>query len=66
MNFLKCIPNRIFFLIFILLIFCFELPAQKRARELGIEPGILTPGKWNAITDVEGVLVGQKTLIAGV
>ena len=39
--------------------------AQKRARDLGIEPGILTPGRWNAITDVKGVLVGQKTLIAG-
>ncbi len=40
--------------------------AQKRhrARELGISPGILTPGHWNAITDVKGVSVGQKTLIA--
>ena len=65
MNFLKPNPNRIFLFIFILLVFCFELPAQTRARELGIEPGILTPGKWNAITDVEGVLVGQKTLIVG-
>lgn len=36
-----------------------------RARALGIEPGILTPGKWNAITDVKGVSVGQKTLIIG-
>ncbi|MEN8227736.1 MAG: P1 family peptidase [Bacteroidota bacterium] len=39
--------------------------AQKRARDFGIEPGILTPGRWNAITDVKGVLVGQKTLIVG-
>ena len=38
---------------------------RSRARELGIEPGILTPGRWNAITDVEGVLVGQKTLVEG-
>lgn len=38
---------------------------RKRARDLGIEPGILTPGKWNAITDVKGVSVGQKTLIVG-
>lgn len=36
-----------------------------RARELGIAPGILTPGKFNAITDVKGVAVGQKTLIIG-
>ena len=36
-----------------------------RARELGIELGILKTGKYNAITDVEGVLVGHKTLIKG-
>lgn len=36
-----------------------------RIRELGINPGILTPGKWNAITDVKGVSVGHKTLIEG-
>ncbi|WP_343031358.1 P1 family peptidase, partial [Xanthovirga aplysinae] len=36
-----------------------------RARELGVEPGILTPGKWNAITDVKGVSVGQTTLVIG-
>ena len=34
-----------------------------RARAFGIEPGILMPGKWNAITDVDGVSVGHKTLI---
>ena len=39
--------------------------AQNRARNLGIEPGILTPGHWNAITDVKGVSVGHKTLIVG-
>ncbi len=36
-----------------------------RARDFGIEPGILTPGKWNAITDVKGVSVGHTTLITG-
>lgn len=36
---------------------------RSRARELGIEPGILTPGHWNAITDVKGVMVGHKTLV---
>lgn len=36
-----------------------------RARELGIKSGILTPGKFNAITDVKGVSVGHKTLIIG-
>ena len=38
---------------------------RARARELGISSGILTPGKWNAITDVNGVKVGHKTLIEG-
>ena len=34
-----------------------------RPRELGIEIGVLKTGTHNAITDVEGVLVGQTTLI---
>src|SRR6056297_1315394 len=36
-----------------------------RARDAGVEPGILTPGQWNAITDVKGVQVGHHTLISG-
>ncbi len=36
-----------------------------RARDLGIVPGILAPGPLNAITDVDGVTVGQITLISG-
>ena len=38
---------------------------RKRVRDLGIHPGILSPGHWNAITDVDGVLVGHQTLIEG-
>ncbi len=38
---------------------------RKRIRELGILPGILPTGKWNAITDVAGVKVGHVTLIEG-
>lgn len=38
---------------------------RKRAHECGIAPGILPTGKWNAITDVQGVRVGQVTLIEG-
>jgi D-aminopeptidase len=38
---------------------------RPRARDLGVAPGILPTGKLNAITDVEGVLVGQTTLIKG-
>ena len=35
------------------------------ARELGVAPGIFAPGKFNAITDVAGVRVGQVTLVEG-
>jgi D-aminopeptidase len=36
-----------------------------RARALGIRPGTLEPGAYNAITDVAGVRVGQVTLQTG-
>ncbi|MDZ7808098.1 MAG: P1 family peptidase [Gracilimonas sp.] len=38
---------------------------RQRARDLGIKPGILTPGPLNAITDVKGVKVGHHTIIEG-
>ena len=37
--------------------------AADRPRDMGIEIGVLHPGTNNAITDVEGVLVGQVTLV---
>ena len=41
-------------------------PAQRgRIRDFGIEPGIFKPGRFNAITDVAGVKVGQVTIIKG-
>lgn len=39
--------------------------ARPRARDLGIQVGVLPPGPWNAITDVAGVRVGHRTLIQG-
>lgn len=36
-----------------------------RVRDLGVDPGILPSGPLGAITDVEGVRVGQVTLIEG-
>jgi D-aminopeptidase len=36
---------------------------RPRARDLGIEIGILPPGPNNAITDVAGVLVGHATVV---
>ena len=38
---------------------------RSRVRELGINVGILPPGPLNAITDVNGVLVGHTTVIRG-
>lgn len=38
---------------------------MKRARDYGIEIGILRTGSYNAITDVPGVKVGQVTLREG-
>lgn len=38
---------------------------KPRAREAGLVVGIFDPGPLNAITDVEGVLVGHETVIKG-
>ena len=38
---------------------------KPRARDLGIQPGVLSPGPLNAITDVAGVRVGHLTLKEG-
>lgn len=44
-----------------------EIPNEPRvrARDLGVPLGRFKPGKYNAITDVEGVLVGHSTIIRG-
>jgi D-aminopeptidase len=38
---------------------------RPRARELGIKVGVLPTGTLNAITDVDGVLVGHTTIVRG-
>src|SRR5207249_2135717 len=38
---------------------------RPRARDLGLAPGVFTPGPLNAITDVKGVKVGHTTIIEG-
>ena len=38
---------------------------RPRARDVGIAPGIFAPGPYNAITDVDGVLVGHATVREG-
>ena len=42
-----------------------EIPPRPRAREAGVQVGVIPPGPQNAITDVAGVLVGQTTIIRG-
>jgi D-aminopeptidase len=50
----------------ILLIASFASAQERpRIRDLGVKPGILSPGKWNAITDVGGVRVGHRTIVEG-
>src|SRR5690606_17904288 len=39
--------------------------ARPRARDIGLNPGLLPPGPLNAITDVSGVRVGHATLVEG-
>lgn len=47
----------------------YDLPdrgeTRARARELGLPLGRYRPGRYNAITDVDGVLVGHSTIIRG-
>jgi D-aminopeptidase len=54
---------------FLLLLSCMPLVAQEairlRAREMGVVVGILPTGVLNAITDIPGVAVGQKTIVEG-
>jgi len=38
---------------------------RPRARDLGITTGVYPPGPLNAITDVDGVRVGQTTIVSG-
>ena len=57
----------ILFVVLITLLFSDAIYAQDRhrVRDLGITPGILSPGPLNAITDVKGVMVGHLTRIEG-
>lgn len=42
-----------------------QTETRPRAREVGVEIGVLPTGPLNAITDVAGVKVGQTTIIRG-
>ncbi len=47
------------------LVFCTNSLAQSRLREAGVRFGVLPTGRWNAITDVDGVRVGHCTVTEG-
>src|SRR4051812_38485556 len=49
----------------LLLVISFAASSQTRLRDRGIVIGVMKPGKFNAITDVDGVLVGHRTLVIG-
>lgn len=53
------------FVIFLLFFSTSFSQNTSRVRDIGLSPGIFSPGKWNAITDVKGVTVGHKTIIKG-
>ena len=38
---------------------------RPRARDIGLQVGVFTPGPYNAITDVTGVRVGHSTRVEG-
>ncbi len=52
-------------IVFFIFFFSNCLFSNGRIRDYGIKIGVLKTGKYNAITDVKGVLVGQKTIIKG-
>ena len=54
-----------YFLIICLTAISLEIFGFQRVRDYDIEVGVLPPGKYNAITDVEGVSVGHKTIVLG-
>lgn len=55
----------IIFALLMLVALSAEAQNRSRARELGITVGVLPTGPLNAITDVNGVLVGHTTVVRG-
>ena len=52
-------------LVVVMFLFNDATAQKKRMRDYGISYGIFNTGKYNAITDVEGVTVGHVTLYSG-
>ena len=63
---LKELKMRFILSALVVIIFAASITAQdRRPRDYGIKPGVLSPGEYNAITDVRGVRVGHTTIIRG-
>ena len=58
----KLILKQLFFLFLLIGI---TYSQELRPRDMGVQIGIFKTGKWNAITDIDGVQVGHETLIYG-
>ena len=52
-------------LVVVMFLFTDATAQKKRMRDYGLSYGIFNTGKYNAITDVEGVTVGHVTLYSG-
>jgi len=57
--------QKIIFLLLFVLIYHFGTAQNRRIRDYGVEIGVMDPGPYNSITDVDGVKVGHTTLIKG-
>jgi hypothetical protein len=62
---MKTLNQRLILLLITASTLCGQTELRPRARDLGIEVGVLPTGPLNAITDVAGVKVGQTTIIRG-
>ncbi|WP_297093339.1 P1 family peptidase [uncultured Draconibacterium sp.] len=53
------------FSLFFLLLLTISSAFSQRLRDYDFTPGVMIPGAFNAITDVEGVKVGHTTIVVG-
>jgi len=52
-------------ILFTILLSFVQISNAQRLRDYNFNPGVMIPGKFNAITDVKGVKIGHTTIIEG-
>jgi D-aminopeptidase len=57
--------NRVLIAVSLIVLPSIALAQRARARDLGVRPGVFSPGALNSITDVRGVRVGHSTVVEG-